>query len=402
MEGTQAVRLARAARDETRADLLPNLTAHVSETREKVNLAAFGFSGLPGFPDLPTIVGPFNVFDARAAVTQTVLDLHALEKARAGSHSLRAAELAFENTRDLVVLVAGNLYLRVAAAWSSLVAAQEQTAAAVALREVAVDRKQAGVVAGIEVLRAEVQLQQRRERELAAANQVEKAKLDLARAIGLPLGQRFTITDAVAFSPPPPLTVDDAERRAYESRADWKEAQSRVRAAEALRRAARGESLPSLSVSADYGQIGPTLAEARGTYTLNASLHVPVFEGGRAQARVAQAEAALEQRRAEAEDVRARIHYEVQAAFLDLSSAAARVEAAGSALGLAREQVRQAQDRFAAGVTGNIEVVQAQDAMAAAHEAYVTSVYDHNVAKASLARSLGLVEEAFVQFLGGH
>ena len=401
VEATQAVRLARAARDEARADLLPGLNARLSETRQKVNLAAFGFSGFPGLPDVPTVVGPFNVFDARAALTQRVLDLHALERSRAQSHNVRAAEYAFEDTRGLAVLVAGSLYLRAAAAQSSLDAAREQREAAEALHRIALDRKQAGVVAGIEVLRAQVQLQQRRERELAAANAVEKTKLDLARAIGLPLGQRFTLTDAADFAAAPTLSVQEALARAYESRADWKEAMARVRAADALRRAARGELLPSVSVSADYGQIGPNLAEARGTYTLNASVRVPVFEGGRAHARVSQAEAALEQRRAEAEDVRARIHYEVQGAFLDLSSSAARVQASGAAVELAREQVRQAQDRFAAGITGNIEVVQAQDALATARDAYVASVYDHNLAKASLARSLGLVEEAFAQFLRG-
>ncbi|HEY3120090.1 MAG TPA: TolC family protein, partial [Vicinamibacteria bacterium] len=280
-------------------------------------------------------------------------------------------------------------------------AAREQTAAAEALYRLAVDRKHAGVVAGIEVLRAQVQLQRRKERELAITNQVEKAKLDLARAIGLPLGQRFTISDAIGFSPPPPLSVEDALARAYESRADWKEAQYRLRAAEALRRAARGEGLPSVNVSADYGQIGPSLAEARGTYTLNASVHVPVFEGGRVHARVSEADAALEQRHAEVEDMRARVHYEVEEAFLDLSSAAARVEAASAAVDLAREQLQQAQDRFAAGVSGNIEVVQAQDALANSRDAYVSSVFEHNIAKASLARSLGLVEEAFAQFLKG-
>jgi outer membrane protein TolC len=126
-----------------------------------------------------------------------------------------------------------------------------------------------------------------------------------------------------------------------------------------------------------------------------------VFEGGRVRARVSEAEAALEQRRAEAEDMRARVHYEVEEAFLDLSSAAARVDAASAAVNLAREQLRQSQDRFAAGVAGNIEVVQAQDALATSRDAYVSSVFDHNLAKASLARSLGVVEEAFAQFLRG-
>jgi len=359
LETSQAVRQARATRDEKRADILPNLSGHVSETREKINLAAFGFTGLPGTENFPTIVGPFNVFDARLAVSQTVFDVHALQRVRAESHNLRAAQFAAENTRDLVVLVVGNLYLRVGAAESQLTAAREQRAAADSLFQLASDRKSAGLVAGIEVLRAQVQLQQRKERELSAANQLEKAKLDLARAIGLPLGQRFAITDRLTFTPPPPMTVEQAMTRAYEARADWKEAQARLQAAEASRRSARGELLPTLNVGADYGQIGPSLGEAEGTFTLNATVRVPLFEGGRAQARVAEADAVLEQRRAEARELQARIHYEVEAAFLDLSSAAARVEVAQSAAELATQQLEQAQDRFKAGVAGNIDVVQA-------------------------------------------
>lgn len=401
LESNQSVRLARATRNERRADLLPSLTGHVAETRQKINLAAFGFTGLPGTQDFPTIVGPFNVFDARLGVSQTVFDLHALERARAEGHNLRAAQFAAENTRDLVVLVIGNLYLRVGAAQSALDAAREQRTAAEALFRLAGDRKEAGLVAGIEVLRAQVQLQQRKERELQAANQLEKAKLDLARAIGLPLGQRFAITDPLTFAPPPPMTEAEATKRAYEARADWKEAQARLRAAEASRRAARGELLPTLNVGADYGQIGNSPSSAEGTYTLSAAVRVPLFEGGRGQARVAEADAALEQRRAEARELEARIHYEVQAAFLDLASAAARVETARLAVELATQQLEQARDRFANGVAGNIDVVQAQDALATSRDAYVSSVFDHNMAKAILARSLGLAEEAVAQFLRG-
>ncbi len=401
VEAVQSVRLAESARNKVRADLLPNLTGHVAETRQKINLAAFGFTGFPGLGDFPDIVGPFNVFDARVGVTQSVFDLHALEAVRAEAQNVRAAKDAYENTRDLVVLVTGNLYIRAAAAARLQQAAQAEEEAAERLYRLAADRKQAGVVAGIEVLRAQVDLQRRKERALAAANQVAKAKLDLARAIGLPLGQRFALTDIMTFSAPPPLTFEQALARAYDARADLKESRHRVAAALAARRAARGEALPSVGVSADYGAIGNSPSDAKATYTLGAAVRVPLFEGGRVAARVLAADAALEQRRAEEAELRARIRYEVEGAYLDLSSGAARVEAARAAVSLADEQLRQAEDRFRAGVAGNIEVVQAQDALAAAHEAEIGAVYDHNVAKASLARSLGIAEEAFAQFLRG-
>jgi outer membrane protein TolC len=401
VQGTEDVRLSRAARDEERALLLPNVDARLSQARQKVNLAAFGFAGLPGF-DIPTLIGPFDVFDARGAVSQSVLDLAARRRTRARTLEVSAAEQALDDTRDRAVLVTTRLYLQVAAQEGRLDAAREQTAAASALYALAVDRKQAGLVPGIDVLRAQVQLQDRRERELAAGNAVERMKLALARTIGLPLGQPFAITDALAFAPAPTVTLDEAIGRALQSRSDWKEAQSRVSAAEAERSAASGERFPSLQVGADYGWIGPAAADARATYTLTAGLRVPLFEGGRLQAHAARAEALLAQRRAEAADVEARVQYDVRAAFLDVTSAAARVEAAEAGVGLAREQLRQAQDRFAAGVAGNLEVVFAQDALATARLSHVDSVHDHNVAKASLARSLGLDDAAFIAFVGGH
>jgi outer membrane protein TolC len=400
VQGVEDVRLTRAARDEARAELLPDVQGHLSKAREKVNLAAFGFAGLPGF-DVPTVIGPFDVFDARAGVRQTVLDLAALERTRARTLEITAEEQALDDTRDRAALLATGLYLLAAAAEGRLDAAREQTAAATALHALAVDRKQAGLVAGIEVLRAQVQLQDRRERELTAANEVDRSKLALARAIGLPLAQRFTIADGLAFVPAPALTLEDALGRAAGARSDLQEAQARVRAAEAERRAARDERLPSLQVNADYGWIGPGAADARATYTLSAGLRVPLFEGGRAEAHAARAEALLARRRAEAADVEARVQYDVRAAFLDVTSAAARVEAAEAAVRLAREQLVQAQDRFGAGVAGNLEVVFAQDALATARLSHVDAVRDHTVAKAALARSLGLEDAAFVSFVGG-
>jgi outer membrane protein TolC len=396
--GREDVRAAQGARGEARADLLPQVRAGLLETRQKINLASFGFTGFPG---LPEIVGPFNVFDARASVSQAVLDLKALHHARAASQELRAAEHEERNTRELVVLACAGLYLETVAGESRIDATRAQLDTAEALLALARDRKTAGLATGLDALRAEVQMQAQRQRLLVAEEEAAKDKLALARALGLPLGQRFRLTDPMPLATLPPLSPEEAVARAWRERPDLKAAQARVEAAEAQRRSALGEGLPSLAVNADYGTIGNDPGTARPTFTLGAALRVPIFEGGRVQGKVRAAEARVQEDRARLEDLRARIYYEVQTAFLDLRSAQDRVQVAQTALGLGREQLRQAQDRFAAGVASNIDVVQAQEALATATENSIASLYAHNVAKVSLARALGGAEASYIQFLRG-
>jgi outer membrane protein TolC len=396
--GREGVGIAQGARRGALADLLPQLRLGLGETREKINLAAFGFSGLPG---LPEVVGPFSVFDARAFLSQSILDLKALHRARAASDELRAAEHDARNTRDLVVLACAGLYLQAVAGESRIDAARAELETAEALLTLARDRKAAGLAAGIDALRAEVQMQAQRQRLIVAEEEAVKGKLMLARAIGLPLGQRFRLADPMPLAPLPTVTPEEAVAQAWRERPDLKAALARVEAAEASRRSALGEGLPSLSVSADYGTIGSEPGTARSTFTLGAALKVPIFEGGRMQGKVREAEARLAEERARLEDLRALIYYEVQTAFLELHSAEDRVRVAQSALDLGQKELAQARDRFAAGVASNIDVIQAQEALASATENHIASLYAHNVAKVSLARALGGAETSYIQLLRG-
>jgi outer membrane protein TolC len=392
-----AVTGAEGARKEALADLLPQLRAGVLESRQKVNLAAFGFTG----PGIPQIVGPFNLFDARAYLHQTILDLRALHRLHASSSTLKAAREDERSARDLVVLVCGQLYLQAVAGESRIAAARAQLATAEALLALARDRKETGLGAGIEVLRAEVQERSQRQRLIVAEQDAAKEKLALARAIGLPLGQRFRLSDPMPFAADVPITVEQAVERAWAGRPDLKAAQARVEAAEEQRKAAQGEGLPSLAVSGDYGAIGNDVPGSLPTFTVGAALRVPLWEGGRVRARVREAEARAQQERARLADLRARVYYEVQSVFLDLKAARDRVAVAEGALELAREQVQQAKDRFASGVADNVEVVQAQEALANAAENHIASLYAQNVARLSLARVLGGVETRYADLLKG-
>jgi outer membrane protein TolC len=197
------------------------------------------------------------------------------------------------------------------------------------------------------------------------------------------------------------MSLDEAVQRAYKERPDYQSAQARVRSAELGRKSAKALRLPSVAFSADYGIIGQRPWENHGTFTVASILRFPIFQGGSVRALVLESDAALRQRQAELDDLRGRIYYEIRNAFLDLKSAADRVQVAQSAVKLAEEQVQQSQDRFRAGVTNNVEVVQAQEALATASENYIASLQAHSAAKLALARAIGVSDTAYEPFLRG-
>jgi len=395
----QDTRAALGEQRQARSSLLPNVTARTAETAQQINLAEFGFSGFAGTPH--SIIGPFGVFDTRVYLSQSIFDQKAISNARAGSENLKAAKYSFDNARDVVVLVVANLYLQAVAGVARIEAAQAQLNTAQALYDQAVSFKQAGVVPAIEVLRAQVELQARQQQLIFFQNEFEKQKLSLTRAIGLPLQQPLRLTDRIPYAPLAPMSLEEALKRAYGSRSDYQSAAASLRATEFARKAAEAERFPSLSLDTDYGDLGKRPGSSHGTFTAAASLRVPLYQGGRIQGEILQSDALLRQQRAVLEDLRSRIEYEIRTVFLDLKASGDRVEVARSALQLAQQQVEQAQDRFAAGVTGNIEVVQAQEALSTANENYIASTFDYNIAKTALARALGGAEKTYQQFLLG-
>lgn len=391
----EASRQTHGARWAALADLLPRVSGFVSERRQVLNLDAFGF------PSPEPIVGPFNVFDARVGLSQPVLDLRAWNGAKAAASTERAATLGIRSARELVVLVSVDLYLEAVTAESRIEVARAQLETAEALLRQATDLKNAGLVAGIEVVRANVQVQSQRQRRIVAENSFEKAKLRLARAIGLPPGQAVALTDKIPFAPLDGVSLEKALADAYAQRADYQAARERVAAAEASQRAASSELLPSLRFDADYGTIGQTVGHAHPTFTVAATVHVPLFDGGRTIGHRIEAASVLRQRQAEFDDLRGRIDLEVRSTILDLTAASRQLETARTSVLLAGQELTQARDRFAAGVAGNLEVTQAQESVAAASDQYIEALYNHNVAKASLARAAGTAEAAVTAFLGG-
>jgi outer membrane protein TolC len=396
---TQAMRQVHGQTRVARSALLPNVNGDFTETEETVNLAALGvrFSA-PGF-SIPAVVGPFNYMDLRARLTQTVADFTALNNYRAAQENLRATQLSAQDARDLVVLATGGAYLQAIAAKARVQSAQAQLETANAVYQQTQMQFQFGKVPQIDVNRSQVEVLTRKQRLVSLQNDVAKQKINLARLTGLPPNEQYDISDDVPFAPAPAVGLEDAVKQALDQRADLKAAEAQVRAAERALTAARDERYPSLSVSADYGEIGTNPGQAHATFTAVATLTVPIWRGGRAGGDIEEAGAALRQRKAELEDQKSQVESDVRNAFLDLQAASSQVEVAQQNLEVTRQTLAQERQRFEAGVSNDVAVTQAQESVASAELDYINSVFAHNVAKLSLARAIGNAPESLRQFL---
>ncbi len=195
------------------------------------------------------------------------------------------------------------------------------------------------------------------------------------------------------------MSVEDSLRRAYDSRSDYQAALQQVRSAQFFRNAATAEYYPTVDVAANYGDSGITVGNSHGVFTVSGTLRIPIFQGGKVHADVLQAEAQLKQSEQQLQNLHGQIDYDVRTALLDLNAAADQVEVARSSVDLADQTLTQARDRFAAGVTDNLEVIQAQESVASANESYISGLYAHNLAKVELARAIGYAEEGVKQYL---
>jgi outer membrane protein TolC len=391
------------------SDLLPNLSGRVIENVENESLAAFGFNKLfPLFSSsgssaggFPRLIPTFNYFDARATLNQSIFNFKDLEKERAASEGVKAARFSYKDAREMVVLAVGNAYLQAIAASARVETAEAQIKNAQALYDKAEDQQKAGLSPAIDTLRAHVELQTRQQQLIVARNDLAKDRLSVSRIIGLALGQEFVLTEKAPYQELTALPVETYLQRAYASRGDYQAAQAQVRAAELSRRAATAGHYPSLDLSANLGDIGVTPSQSNGTWQVTGGVNIPIFAGGKVHSDVLEADAQLKDARSKLADLRGRIDYEVRTAVLDLNAAADQVEVARSSVDLAEQALAQSQDRFAAGVADNLEVVQAQETVAGAHESYIQSLYGHNLAKVELAHSIGDAEEGVRRYLKG-
>lgn len=397
----QSVQQAHGQSRVARSALLPNISGSLAETVEQLNLQANGVrikSPIPGF-GIPSIVGPFNFFDLRARLSQSVVDLTAWNNYRSSSEIVNADRLSLRDARELVVLAVGGAYLQVIAAEARVRSARAQLETANALFEQTSQQRKAGLMAQVDVDRSEVQMLTQKQRLVSLQNDLAKQKINLARMTGLPPNNHYELSDDVPFAAAPSQDVDEALKLAYTQRADLKASERQLRAAQHTVSAARAERLPSLALAGDYGVIGVNPAQSHGTFSLTGTLRVPLWQGGRAEGDIEQANASLNQRRAELDDLKRQIEAEVRNAYLDLEAASSQVEVSKRNIQVTQETLELTKQKFDAGVSDNLELVQAQESRAVADLDYINSLFAHNLAKLSLARATGSAAENLAQFL---
>ena len=395
-------RSARGQRWQELSALLPHVAAAPYVADSKINLAQVGLGGAAAnvFHISPA-VGPFSYFDARAAVSQTLFDWKSINAARAANQNVKSADYTLLDARDLVILAVGNVYFQAVADEARIATDEAQVQAAQTVFDQATDQVNAGTAADIDALRSKVELQTRQQQLIQAKNDFAIQKITVSRVIGLPPSQEFDLTDKSLYHPLENVSIDQALSSAYSSRSDYRAAMSDVRVAELSRKAAVAGYFPSVSFESDYGTGGAHPSNSTQVYDVRGTISIPIFTGNKVHGDIQQADATLERARERLDNLRAQIEADVRTAVLNLQSSGEQVNVARSNVDLADQTLTQSQDRFSAGVTDTVEVVQSQEAVASAHAQYISSLYSYNFAKVFLIRALGKGEQGVKEYFQG-
>ncbi|HKP72795.1 MAG TPA: TolC family protein [Pyrinomonadaceae bacterium] len=386
-------REAEGFRRESRAGLLPNVAGSSYQANVTQNLAALGFQ--PGtFPGITnTFIGPFNNFDARARLVQSIFNLSAIRNYQAGRAGVRVAELQEGLAREQVATATALTYLESLRAGRAVQAASANVELAQTLVTLAQDQRNAGVATGVDVTRAQTRLAQEQVRLAQAQTASEQSLLNLQRVVGIRLGGTLMLTDPLRFTTAPTPSVEAAVQEAGQTRPEVRIAEEQVRLANLERRAVKAELLPSLEFAGDYGVSGITPANtALPTRRVAVQLNVPIFNGGLTRGRIEVAASRLRQIELELGSVRGQVEEDVRLALAVLRTTELQVRAADESVTLAERELEMARDRFRAGVADNLEVVSAQVSLAEARNGQVAALAQYNAARLNLAASLGHAE----------
>ena len=392
------IKSANGQRLEQLQQLLPTVTAAATITVEQVNLAAFGLK----FPGLNPIIGPFQVVDFRAYLNQNLVNVAALENYIAAKHNFASAKLSAEDARDLVVLTVGNAYLVCVADQARIEAVIAELKTSKVTLDQAIAGHEAGTNPRLDVLRAQVDYQNEQQTLISTTNQLAKDKIALARTLGLPLDQQFALTDTAPYKALDHLDPDASFAQALQARKDLKSAEEQVASAQAEHKAAVADQFPTASFAGDFGDLGTTPGHSHGTFTATGQVEAPILQIARNRGEQQVAAAQLDSAKARLSDQVQQVNADVRSAILDIQTAAKLVEATRSNVDLTVEALSEAQQRFHAGISDNLPVSQAQTQFEQANDQYISALYQHNVAKLSLARALGVAQTNYKDYLGGN
>ncbi len=392
----QALEQAQSRAAQARAALLPDLESAFAAQNLTRNLAAIGIHVVVPFPgfQFPTFVGPFTTIDARVTASQSVFDLSSIRKLQASRMGVAAAHSDVDQSSEVVAARVARAYLAAIRADADVEAARANVTLSDDLVKQAQNQKQAGTGTGMEVTRAQVQLAADRQRLLVAENGRRRARLELLRAMGLRLDTELDLTDTLSYVPVDAVTVEQAKARALAERPDYKAQQGREANARLSADAVKMERLPSVAAFGDYGSSGTGFTSALPTRTVGVSLRVPIFDGGRRDARRAESQSQYRSEKIRTNDLKEQIDLDVRLALDNLNSADEQVKVAREGLALAENELAQARRRFEAGVAINLEVTDAQTRLERAREDQTAALYNHNLARIDLAQAMGSVESA--------
>jgi outer membrane protein len=377
-----------------RADLLPQVNARISDEAQKVNLLA-QFGGRTPFPGFPKTLGPYQIFSAGPTFGGPVFDLTLWRRYQAAQNTMKAEKSDSLSTREQVILLVVSQYIGTLRAVADVQASQSRVELAQALYDQAADLQKEGVGTGIDTLRANVELQNEKQRLIEAETNRETSLFGLSRLLNLDPRQSIELGDSLSFFETPQPEMETSLEQALAERQEWKALESQLKAAGYEKKAAQAERLPSLRFDGNFTYFGTSGNTTLPTYDYAATVSLPVFTGGRIHAEVVRADLEIRKLEQQQEDLRNQIALDVKTALLNLNSARNEVQVANLGVQLSREEVDQARDRFKAGVANNIEVIQAQDALSRANDNQIAALYRFNQARADLARSIGQMEKVY-------
>ncbi|HYA64345.1 MAG TPA: TolC family protein [Candidatus Sulfotelmatobacter sp.] len=382
----------------SRAALLPQSELKVADSANRVNLQAqFGGKPLvPGFT-LPGHIGPYQNFSAGPSFGSPVFDLSLWKQYQAARSNVDAAKASSLTTREQVILLVVSQYIGALRDVADVEASKSRVELAQALYDQAADLQKEGVGTGIDTLRANVELQNEKQRLIEAENNRDASLFGLNKLLNLDPRQKIELADSLSFFETPQPEVDASIDQALEGRPEWKAIEAQEKAVKYEKQSAQYSRLPSLRFDGDWAYLGTSINNGIPTYQYQASVTVPLFTSGRIKAQVVKADLEVQRIEQQKDDLRNQIGLDVKTSLLNLQSARNEVQVANLGVQLAKEEVEQARDRFKAGVANNIEVISAQDSLSRANDNQIAALYRFNQARADFARAVGQMEKTYAK-----
>jgi outer membrane protein TolC len=392
----EALKQAESRTGQARAALLPDLSAAFTDQSLTRNLAAQGLQfkvPIPGFR-FPSFVGPFTTMDARLSASQSVFDFSSLRRFQASKVGVSAARSDINGSSEQVAAQVARAYLAAVRADADVESAKANVTLSEAVLQQSQNQKAAGTGTGIEITRARVQWANDRQRLLVAENARRSAGLQLMRAIGLRLDTELVLTDKLQYVPVDAVTLEQAKAQAMKERPDLEAQQEREANARLLASATKLERLPTVAAFGDYGSSGTAFDSSLPTRTIGISVRVPLFDGGRRDARRTESASQYRVEKVKTSDLKEQIELDVRLALDALHSAEEQVKVSKEGLELAENELSQARRRYDAGVAIGVEITDAQSRLERARDNQTTALYNYNVGRIDLAQAMGAVRRS--------